>query len=130
MAASSCLVYLLVESPTLTRLCHGLMTTDMVGIGWVRDLARIGDEVYLVRRCSIPMVLRRDPQYDPCTISSNEFGQPMFDQGAKKYTAVGYALVEGWLDRDQWEEAPDVVTTIPTFDTPHQEWLWWFEAAR
>ena len=97
-----------------------LMTTDMGGVGWVEETARIGDEVYLLHGCSMPVVLRRKVSMD--TLDTR---RPCGGSVPRKHTVVGYSIVEGWMEDKQWNSARAArPVRPPLFRSDEEEWRW------
>ena len=87
----------LIALKELQRENLALMTTNMGGLGWVSGHVRVGDEIHLLAKCSLPVVLRREQQNLP----------PGSSEQAWINTVVGYAIVDGYMDGQAWRDATE-----------------------
>jgi hypothetical protein len=87
-----------------------LMTTGLGRIGWVQDSALIGDEVYLLQGCSMPVVLRSD--------------RPHKDTRPRRHSVVGYSLVDQCMDGTYWKSLSMQLRATPHSGSDRDEWLW------
>lgn len=67
-----------------------LMTTNEGGVGWMHPKSKVGDMIYLLEGCSMPVVLR-------------QVVKPVNNKNALTFKVIGDAYLHGAMNGERWQ---------------------------